>query len=135
MVKNTQHNMKTRHLILLAGVLLLIGLLAASCNDSGPDQQTPGGGGPKPGDTIHIQKQVIVRHDTLVIICTKDSVKLDTSAFLVFGDGGGYGGTSISRTAGTITFFPLTGGYETTPQPFSNGKTKDTIYKHEIIYY
>ncbi len=67
-------------------------------------------------DTVILSREVIVKHDTLVIMFTRDSVKRP-----VYEKG---------------EMYMLPGGWEMSKiNMFENGKTIDTITRHEIIYY
>lgn len=95
-------------LIILLGAALMIFI---SCG-------SPSTIGAKKNDTIFLAKEFIPIHDTLVIIQTYDSLPRPVR----------------DTTKGVL--FVLAGGWSMQPiELFKDGKTIDTIRKHEIIYY
>lgn len=74
------------------------------------------------GDTLFIPTQVIIKHDTLVVIQTSERRPVQDSIYEITG----------WSTGGTI----VSGGWsvqtEERPKIY---KSRDTIYEHKIIYY
>jgi hypothetical protein len=80
------------------------------------------------GDTLFIPTQVVVKHDTLVVIRTTDSVYLDRRKY--YFDSLGH----QHRVDGQMNIW--SGGWSMGRiNNFKDGRTKDTIYEHKIIYY
>lgn len=78
------------------------------------------------GDTLFIPTQVVVKHDTLVVIQTTERRPIQDSidaAQWISGTG-----TIVSYVGGSWTI--ERGSLE--PKPY---KQRDTIYEHKIIYY
>lgn len=78
------------------------------------------------GDTLFIPTQVVVKHDTLVVIRTEERRPASDTLFPQL--------ISVS-SSGTLTYVS-SGGWtypvNDEPKPY---KQRDTIYEHKIIYY
>jgi hypothetical protein len=95
-------------------LLLILTIFLFSCNSKTKEVK------PAPvktrSDTTWLAREVWIQYDTLVYIITQDSMR--------------------KPIINDSTFFVIAGGWEMGQYPhFKDGRTADTIFKHEIIYY